>query len=93
MVEDVAVIVENSVGEPVITHVLPEIFGWVEFGAFCGQMEQGDSIGNVHGLGALPTGLIKQQHRVSPRGNVLRDFKPMLIHCCGGLPTYCSGAQ
>jgi hypothetical protein len=34
MVDDIVVAIEDPVGEPVVAHELPDVFGWVELGAF-----------------------------------------------------------
>lgn len=70
VVEDVVIVAENSVREPIVAHELPEIFDRVQFGAFGGQIQQGDIVRDIQGVGAVPAGLIKQQHRVRAWGDL-----------------------
>ena len=42
VVDKIIVGFEEAVGEPVIAHKLPDIFDWVEFGAFRRQGDNGD---------------------------------------------------
>ena len=42
MIEDVIVVGENPVGEPIIAHVLPDVFDRVEFRGFRRQGDDGD---------------------------------------------------
>ena len=46
MVEDVGVGCEDAVREPVVAHILPDIFDRVEFRAFRRQRDNGDVGGN-----------------------------------------------
>ena len=42
MIEDVFIVGEDAVGEPVIAEKLPDVFDWIEFGAFWRQGDDGD---------------------------------------------------
>ena len=46
MIDDIVVGFEDSVREPVVAHVLPDVFNWIEFRAFRRQGENGDVGGN-----------------------------------------------
>ena len=42
MIEEIVVGFEDAVGEPVIAEKLPDIFDWIELGAFWRQGDDGD---------------------------------------------------
>ena len=46
MIDDIVVGFEDSVREPVVAHVLPDVFDGIEFRAFRRQGENGDVGGN-----------------------------------------------
>jgi hypothetical protein len=51
MIDEIIVGFKDAVGEPVIAEKLPDVFDWVEFGAFRRQGDDGD-VGNAN---AAPT--------------------------------------
>jgi hypothetical protein len=42
MIDEIIVGFKDAVGEPVIAEKLPDVFDWVEFGAFRRQGDDGD---------------------------------------------------
>ena len=42
MIDEIIIGVKDAVGEPVIAKNLPDVFDWVEFGAFRRQGDDGD---------------------------------------------------
>jgi len=46
MIDDIVVGFEDAVREPVVAHVLPDVFNGIEFRAFRRQGENGDVGGN-----------------------------------------------
>lgn len=65
VVEDIVVGREYTVGEPVITHELPDVLDRVEFGTFGRQRDDADVIGHDELSGRVPSSLIHQHDRVS----------------------------
>ena len=47
MVDDVVIGFKYAVGEPVVSHELPDVFGGVEFGAFGRERDDADVAGYV----------------------------------------------
>ena len=80
MVEDVGVGSEDPVGQPVLPHELPDIFGRVELGRFRRQRHEGDVLGNFELGGEMPPGLVEQQHGMRAGLDRLRDFGEMQRH-------------
>jgi hypothetical protein len=60
--DDVLVVSEDAVGEPVVTQELPEVFDEVEFGAARGKRQESDVVGNGGCACGMPTRLIKHQN-------------------------------
>lgn len=60
MVDDLGVGFEDAVGEPVVSHELPDIFHRVEFGAFGRQRDDADILGHDERIGYMPPGLIHE---------------------------------
>ncbi len=42
MIDEIIIGFKDAVGEPVIAEKLPDVFDWVEFGAFRRQGDDGD---------------------------------------------------
>src|SRR5580700_241102 len=63
VVEDIFVGSEYPVGEPVVAHELPDVFGRIELGRFGRQRHQGDVVGNGELVGEMPTGRDCQEFR------------------------------
>jgi hypothetical protein len=83
VVEDVGVGFEDPVGQPVVAHELRNILDRVEFGTFGRQRQEGDIGRNDERAGAMPSGLIEQQHGVRARGDGDGDFRQMQVHRLG----------
>ncbi len=81
MREDVVVALKDAVGEPVLAHELPDVFGWIEFGRARRQGHQRDVLGHGEGLGAMPAGLIEDG--VGAGGNLAGDLIEMQLHGAG----------
>lgn len=80
MVEDVGVGSEDSVGQPVFPHELPDVFGRVELGRFGRQGHEADVVGDLELGREVPTGLVEQQHRMRAGLDRLRDLCQMQGH-------------
>ena len=46
MIDDIVVGFEDAIGEPVVAHILPDVFDRIEFRAFRRQGKNGDVGGN-----------------------------------------------
>ena len=80
MVEDVVIGFEDAIREPVVAHELPDVFHRVQFGAFRWQRQQRDVLWHDECCGAVPSGLIEEQHGVGSRRDRRRDFRQMQRH-------------
>ena len=80
VIDDVVVVAEDSVGEPVVPHELPDVLHDVELGAFRRQWQQGDVVRHDDVAGEMPPGLIEQQHGVLARGDHRADLGEVQAH-------------
>src|SRR5260221_14384712 len=62
MVEQVLVGCEDTVGEPVVTDELPDVFDRVQFGAFGRQGHEGDVGRNDEVMREMPSGLVEEEN-------------------------------
>ena len=80
VVDDVVVGFEDPIGEPVITHKLPDVLNRVELGASWRQRQEGD-VGRDDQLGRpVPSGLIKDDDSMGAWRDVERDLFEMHAH-------------
>ena len=80
MIDDVVVAFEDPVREPVVPHILPNVFDRIEFRRFGGQRDERHVFGHVQLCGDVPAGLIDKQHGVGSRLDVKRDLLQMQLH-------------
>ena len=80
VIDDVVVVLEDAIGQVVISHELPEIFDGVQLRRSWRQRQQGDVVGKVQGLGCVPAGLIEDQNSVMPGLDLCADLGEMGIH-------------
>lgn len=80
MVDDVVIGFEDAVRQPVVTHELPDVLGWVQLWALGWQRQKGDVVGDVELVGRVPARLIKDQDGVSAGGDVAGDLLQMQVH-------------
>lgn len=83
MIDDFGVGSEDTVGEPVVAHELPDIFDWIKFGALGRQRDDADVIGHQQRVGRMPTGLIHEQHGMGSWRYGPSDFVKMQVHRFG----------
>jgi hypothetical protein len=62
VIDDIVVGFEHPVGEPVLAHELPDVFGWVEFGAFGRQRNERDVGWHDEAGGHVPSRLVHEEH-------------------------------
>ena len=56
VIEDIVVVLEDAVGEPVFAHELPDVFDRIEFGRSGWKRHECDIAGNFEGGGGMPSG-------------------------------------
>ena len=67
MPDNIVVIAEHPVGQPVVAHELPSVLHHVQLRAFGRQRQRSDVVGQGNLAQQVPSGLIEQQDRVRPR--------------------------
>jgi len=80
VIDDVALGVEDAVGQPVVSHELPDVLDRVELGAFGWQRHECDVRRYFEPVRKMPSGLIEQQHGVSPRRHCGRHLGQVQVH-------------
>jgi len=83
MVDEIVIGFENTVGEPVVAHVLPDVLNRVEFWGFWRQGDNGDVGGNDQSRRQVPSGLIDQEDGVGTGRDHLGDLREMQVHRLG----------
>lgn len=78
--DDVVVIAEDAVGEPVVALELPDVLHDIELGAFRRQRQQGDVRRHGDVAGEMPSGLIEQQQGVPAGADHLADLGEVQVH-------------
>lgn len=80
MVDDIVVASEDPIGELVVAHELPDVFGWVELGTFWRQRQDCDVCRRAEFGRQVPTRLVHQEHGVSAGRHFRGDFRHQQIH-------------
>jgi hypothetical protein len=80
VIEDILVGLEDAVREPVVAYELPDVFDRVQFGRSRRQWQEGDVVGHLEGLGAVPAGLVENDDGVGSFFYGLGDFYQMQAH-------------
>ena len=80
VIDDIVVGHEDSVGEPVIAHELPDVLDRVQFGAFGRQWQQGDIGRHLECCRRMPSGLIEDEHGMGTGSDVEGDLCEMHAH-------------
>ena len=83
MIEDVFIVGEDAVGEPIIAHVLPDVLDGIELGRLGRQRDGRDVFGHAELRGDMPPGLIHEQNSVSAGLDGKRDLLEMQLHGLG----------
>lgn len=81
MGDDIVVVFEYTVGEPVIAHELPDIFMGVQFRGPGRQRQESDVLGNVEIGRCVPPGLIDEDYGVSAGVDFTADDGEVGVHC------------
>src|SRR5579863_10626158 len=82
VVDDIVEGFEDPVGEPVLSHELPDIFLTVEFRRAWRQRQERDVARDLECLGTMPASLIEQHDRVRTWSDLGCDFVEMELHGC-----------
>jgi len=91
VVDDVLVGLEDAVGEPVISHELPDVFDGVEFGRFRRQRQDGDVCWDGEVVGHVPSRLVHDENCVPILSDVSGYFDQVLVHRVGIAPWHDEG--
>jgi hypothetical protein len=83
VIDDIVVGFEDAVREPVVAHVLPDVFNGIEFGGFRRQGENGDVGGDEQSCRQVPSGLIDQEDGVGFWCDRPGDFREVQVHRFG----------
>ena len=81
--DDVVVVLEHAVGEPVVAHEMPDVLHHVQLGAFRRQRQQADVVRHGDVAGEMPSGLIDQKRGVCARRDLRRDLCQVEVHGLG----------
>jgi hypothetical protein len=86
MIENVFIVGEDPVGEPILAHVLPDVLDRIELGGFGRQGNERDVFRHVQLRGDMPPGLIHEQNGVSAGVDGKRDLLEVQRHglCVAG---------
>ena len=79
MVDEGVDVVKHTVGEPIVPDELPDVFLWVQLGAFRWQRNDGDVVRHDELAREVPSGLIGQQQRMTSWGHVGGDRREMQV--------------
>jgi hypothetical protein len=83
MVDEIVIGFENTVGEPVVAHILPDVLNRVEFWRFWRQGDNGDVGGHDEARRHVPASLIDQEDGVGTARDRLGDLGEMQVHRLG----------
>jgi hypothetical protein len=82
-VDDGVVVLEDSVREPVLPQILPDVFDRVQFRGARRQEDRRDVFGHVELAGRVPSGPVEDENGVGAFGDVARDFVEVELHHVG----------
>ncbi|AFL54447.1 transposase [Sinorhizobium fredii USDA 257] len=83
MGDDVVVVFEDAVREPVVAQELPDVFHGVQFRRTRRQEHQGDVVRHFELRRDVPSGLIEDEHGMRSLIDGLADLGEMLLHGFG----------
>ena len=81
VVDEIVVGFEDTVREPVVAHKLPNVFDWVELGAFRRQRNDGDVGWNDKAARQVPSGLVDQKDSVRFGRDSFGNLREVQVHC------------
>lgn len=83
VIDDVVVVREDAVRQPVVPHELPEVLDWVQFRRPRWQEHQGDVVRHLQLRRDVPAGLVENEHGVRTGIDGVADFGKVLLHRLG----------
>jgi hypothetical protein len=83
VVDEIIVGFEDTVGEPVVAHELPDVLDRIELGAFRRQRENGDVGRNDQSHRQVPSGLIDQEDSMGSWCDHPGDLREVQVHRLG----------
>ena len=83
MIDEIVVGFEDTVGEPVVAHKLPDVLDGVELGAFWRQGDNGDVGWHEESRRHVPASLIDQEDGVGTSRDGPRDLREVQVHRLG----------
>ena len=83
--DDGVVIFEDAVREPILAEVLPDVLDRVQLGRARWQQDDGEVLGDLELVGAVPPGAVHQDDAMGLGGDVAADLVEMHLHggCVG----------
>ncbi len=81
--DDGVVIFEDTVREPILAQVLPDILDRVQFGRSRGQQDDGEVFRNLELVSAVPSGAVHQDNTMGLGGDVAADLVEVHLHGAG----------
>ena len=83
VIEQVFVGSKDAVGQPIVTHELPDILDRVQLGTFGWQRHDGAVLGHDEVVREMPSGLIDEEHGMSAGRDLGGDLGEMQAHRLG----------
>jgi len=83
LIDDVVVVLEDAVRQPVVSHELPHILDRVQFRRPRRQEHQGDVVRHFQLRCDVPSGLVENEHCVRAGIDSVADFGKVFLHRLG----------
>jgi len=85
-VDDIVVVGEDAVAEPVVADELPDVIDRIQLGRLWRQKHERDVFGHVELVGDMSAGLVEDEYGVSARIDGGGDFAEVTVHGVGVAP-------
>ena len=83
LIDDVVVVLEDAVRQPVVPHELPEVLDRVQFRRPRRQEHQGDVVRHLQLRRDVPSGLVENEHGMCSGIDGVADFGKVFLHRLG----------
>jgi len=83
LIDDVVVVLEDAVRQPVVPHELPEVLDRVQFRRPRRQEHQGDVVRHLQLRRDVPSGLVENEHGMCSGIDGVADFSKVFLHRLG----------
>lgn len=83
LIDDVVVVLEDAVRQPVVPHELPEVLDRVQFRRPRRQEHQGDVFRHLQLRRDVPSGLVENEHGMCSGIDGVADFEKVFLHGLG----------